>query len=57
MIIPMLVVDPKLPQSALAHYSFISHLQHVALCLSSYFSLLAITQTLVSISPGIKGSL
>jgi hypothetical protein len=57
MIIPMLVVDPKLPKNVLAHFSFISHLHHVALCLSSYFILLAITQTLVSLSLGIKGIL
>jgi hypothetical protein len=53
----MLVVDPKLLQNDLVFCSFISHLHHVALCLFSYFSVLAITHTLVSLSLGIKGSL
>jgi hypothetical protein len=57
MIIPMLVAKPRLPENALAYCSFIRHLHRVALCLSSYFSLLAITQTLVSLLLGIKGSL
>jgi hypothetical protein len=47
MIIPMLEVDPKLPETALAHCSFISHLYRVDLCFTSYFSLHDITQTLV----------
>jgi hypothetical protein len=51
----MLVVDPKLPENALALCCFNSHLHCVALYLFSYFSLLAITQTFVLLSLGIKG--
>jgi hypothetical protein len=57
MIIPMLVVDPKLPENALAHCNFIIYLHRVALHLSIYSSLVAITQTIVSLSLGTKGSL
>jgi hypothetical protein len=56
LIISMLVVEPKLPENALALCSFISHLHHVVLYLISYFSLFAITQTLVPLSLEIKGS-
>jgi hypothetical protein len=47
MIIPMLVVKPKLHENVLALRCFISDLHHVVLCLVSYFSLFAITQALV----------
>jgi hypothetical protein len=50
----MLVVDPKLPEKSSALSSFISHLHYVALYLISLF---ATTQTLVSLSLEIKGSL
>jgi hypothetical protein len=40
LIIPMLVVKPKLHENALALCSFISYSHYVVLCLVSYFSLL-----------------
>jgi hypothetical protein len=56
MIIPILVVKLKLDENALALCSFISHPHHVVLCLVSYFSSFAITQTLISPLLEIKGS-
>jgi hypothetical protein len=56
LIISMLVVKPKLSENALALYSFISHSHHIVFRLVSYFSLFAITQTLIPLLLEIKGS-
>jgi hypothetical protein len=56
LIIPMLVVKPKLLEAALAVCNFISLSHRIILCFVSYFSLFAITQTLISLSLEIKGS-
>jgi hypothetical protein len=52
----MLVVESKLPENTLAICSFISHLHYTFIYLVSYFSLFAITQTLIPLLLETKGS-